>query len=294
MRIGAIVLPEHSWPRTREIWQRLEQMGLHHAWTFDHHSWRSLRDEPWYDAIGTLTAVAAVTGRIRLGTMVSTPNFRHPAVLAKQVMTLDEISGGRFELGLGAGAPGADAGLLGGPELTPAAAADRFAEFVEVCDHMLREPVTDHSGPHYEVVDARMIPGCVQRPRVPFAIAATGPRGMDLVARHGRTWVTIGDVRRLGELSDADSVSLLRRQLDRLAAACERHGRDVASVGKLVNLSRVFREPYASAERFTDVIGECGRLGFTDVLVHYPRAEGVFAGDRDAFEKAVTSPVNVE
>lgn len=71
LRIGAVVLPEHKWPQTRAIWQSLEQLGLDHAWSFDHHSWRSLRDAPWYDALSTLTAAAAVTDRLRLGTMVA-------------------------------------------------------------------------------------------------------------------------------------------------------------------------------------------------------------------------------
>ncbi|GHH43368.1 LLM class flavin-dependent oxidoreductase [Lentzea cavernae] len=289
MRVGAIVLPEHGWARTRETWRRLEEMGLDHAWTFDHHSWRDLRDSPWYDAISTLTAVAATTGTIRIGTMVSTPNFRHPAVLAKQVMTLDEISGGRFVLGIGAGALGADSGLLGGPELSPATRADRFAEFVELSDRLLRSPATTFSGSFYEVVDARMVPGCVQRPRVPFAIAATGARGLDLVATHARTWVTIGDARRPGERTDTESRQVLRRQLSLLAEACEKRNRELGSVGKLVNLSRAFEAPFASPARFADLLGTCAELGFTDVVVNHPRPSGVFAGDVTAFERAVLS-----
>ncbi|WP_216651215.1 LLM class flavin-dependent oxidoreductase [Actinomadura litoris] len=290
-RIGAVVLPEYGWAETRRIWTGLEEMGLDHAWTFDHHSWRTLRERPWYDAVATLSAVAAVTGRMRLGTLVSSPNFRHPAVLAKQVMTLDEVSGGRFVLGLGAGASGADAALLGRAAASPRERADRFAEFVELSDMLLREPSATYRGAHFAAVDARMVPGCVQRPRVPFAIAAAGPRGLLLAARHADLWVTIGDPGRPGGQAEEEAWRLLRRQLTSLEGACERAGRDPASLGRLVNVSRVVDAPYASPERFAEVVGRCRDLGFTDVVVNHPRSEGVFAGDRTDFERAVLALV---
>ncbi|MGY3684489.1 LLM class flavin-dependent oxidoreductase [Streptomyces sp. TE33382] len=286
-RIGAVVLPEYTWQRTRAIWQSLDRLGLDHAWSFDHHSWRSLRDEPWYDALSTLTAAAAVTDRIRLGTMVASPNFRHPAVLAKHVMTMDEISSGRIVLGIGAGAPGADARLLGTPDLSPSQRADRFAEFVELSDLLLRHPVTTYRGAYFDTVGARMIPGCVQRPRVPFAIAAAGRRGLELAARYGQCWVTIGDARQPGSRTEEESWKLLALQHSRLDEACERVGRAVPDIDRLVNVSRVVESPYASPERFLDVLGRCRELGFTDVVVNYPRTQGIFGGSRDAFETAV-------
>ncbi|MFI6442585.1 LLM class flavin-dependent oxidoreductase [Streptomyces sp. NPDC050759] len=286
-RIGAVVLPEHSWPRTRRIWTELEELGLSHAWTYDHLSWRTLRDGPWHDALTTLTAVAAVTSRMELGTLVSSPNFRHPVPLAKQVMTLDHVSGGRFVLGIGAGAAGADATVLGEPDPDAAVRADRFAEFVELSDLLLSRPATSFRGRFYTAQDARMLPGCVRRPRVPFAIAAAGPRGFRLAARHARYWVTIGDTGQPGDRCEADSWRLLDRQLTRLAEACEEERRDPAELGRLVNVSRVVADPYASPARFVDVVGRCRDLGFTDVVVNHPREEGVFRGDPGAFEKAV-------
>ena len=80
------------------------------------------------------------TDRIRLGTMVASPNFRHPVTLAKEAMTLDHVSGGRLTLGIGAGGPGSDATVLGGEQPSPAERVARFAEFVEVLDQLLREP----------------------------------------------------------------------------------------------------------------------------------------------------------
>ncbi|WP_316529411.1 LLM class flavin-dependent oxidoreductase [Kitasatospora brasiliensis] len=288
-RIGAVVLPEYDWEQTRLIWTGLEDLGLHHAWTYDHHSWRSLSDAPWYDALTTLTAVACVTSRIEIGTLVSSPNFRHPAVLAKQVMTLDQVSNGRFAFGIGAGAPGNDAQLLGLSELSAGQRADRFEEFVELSDLLLRQPTTNYRGAFFEAVEARMIPGCVQLPRVPFAIAAAGPRGMRLAARYAARWVTIGDARQPGERSEEESWHLLERQISRLADACKEVGREPSDIGKLVNVSRIVETPYASPARFVDVIGRCHDLGFTDVVINFPRQTGVFSGDRTDFERAVSA-----
>src|SRR3954470_2577398 len=113
MRIGIVILPDQRWSVAGRRWQRAEEYGFDHAWTYDHLGWRDLVDGPWFDAVPTLTAAATVTSRIRLGTHVASANFRHPAVFAREVTALDDISGGRFVLGVGAGGQGFDAAVLG-------------------------------------------------------------------------------------------------------------------------------------------------------------------------------------
>src|SRR5450631_481901 len=140
MRLGVVILPEHPWREAREIWRRAEELGFDHAWTYDHLAWRSLRDDPWFGAIPTLTAAATVTERIRLGPLVASPNFRHPVSFAKELISLDAISEGRLTLGIGSGGPGWDATVLGAPAWSPRERADRFAEFVELTDRLLRAP----------------------------------------------------------------------------------------------------------------------------------------------------------
>src|SRR5450631_3088962 len=115
MRLGVVILPEHPWREAREIWRRAEELGFDHAWTYDHLAWRSLRDDPWFGAIPTLTAAACVTERIRLGPLVASPNFRHPVPFAKELMSLDDVSNGRLTLGIGAGSSSHDAAVLGLP-----------------------------------------------------------------------------------------------------------------------------------------------------------------------------------
>src|ERR1041384_6029464 len=130
MRIGIVILPDQRWSVAGRRWQRAEEYGFDHAWTYDPLGGRDLVDGPWFDAVPTLTAAAMVTRRIRLGTFVATPNFRHPVHLAREVTALDDISQGRLLLGLGAGGTGFDSAVLGGPELTPGRRVDRFAEFL--------------------------------------------------------------------------------------------------------------------------------------------------------------------
>src|SRR5438445_13370845 len=113
MRIGLVILPDLRWPQAQERWREAEARGFTTAWTYDHLSWRALRDGPWLGTVPLLAAVAASTTTLRLGTLVTTPNFRHPALLAKDIMTLDEVSSGRIEVGIGAGGTGYDAPVRG-------------------------------------------------------------------------------------------------------------------------------------------------------------------------------------
>ena len=101
-----MILPEYRWLLAEQKWRAAESYGFDHAWTYDHIGWRSLVDGPWFDAVPTLTAAAMVTRRIRLGTMVASPNFRHPVPFARSLLAIDDISSGRLILGVGAGSPG--------------------------------------------------------------------------------------------------------------------------------------------------------------------------------------------
>jgi alkanesulfonate monooxygenase SsuD/methylene tetrahydromethanopterin reductase-like flavin-dependent oxidoreductase (luciferase family) len=288
-RLGVLILPEHPGPDGTEVWRRVEQLGARHAWTYDHLCWRPASGGPWFDALTTLAGAACVTRRIALGTLVASPSFRHPLTTASQVMTLDHLSGGRFILGVGSGAPGPDTGALGEPAGSAADRAERLAEFVALADEALRGRMVDFHGRHFTAAGVRLAPGCVQRPRVPFAVAAAGPRGMRLAARYGQYWVTIGRPRDAGGQPEAAAFGTLRAQLGRLAVACQDVGRDPADLRKLVQLSRIVTDPYASPERLRDLMGRCADLGFTDVVLAYPRPAGVFAGDLASFERAVTA-----
>ncbi len=155
MRLGVLVLPEFRWPEARVLWAHVEELGFDHAWTYDHLAWRSLRDSTWFGAVPVLAAAAAVTSRIRLGTLVASPNFRHPVPFARELVSLDDLSEGRFTLGIGAGGTGWDAAMLGQDPWPTAERTARFAEFLALLDRLLREPAVSYDGRYYSAVEAR-------------------------------------------------------------------------------------------------------------------------------------------
>jgi alkanesulfonate monooxygenase SsuD/methylene tetrahydromethanopterin reductase-like flavin-dependent oxidoreductase (luciferase family) len=272
MRLGVVVLPTDPWTETRARARRIDDLGYDHLWIYDHLSWRRFRDRPWYASLVWLTGMAAVTERIRLGPLVSSPNFRHPVNLAKEAMTLDHVSGGRLVLGVGAGGSGFDSTVLGAAALPPRELASRFEEFVGVLDRLLREPAVSHEGTYYTVCEARMIPGCVQQPRVPIALAAGGPRTFALAARCADMWITHGGAAGASE-SAADLDAAVRAQTESLARACEAIDRDPATIDRLYMIGFEHERPLTSVAAFADFVARYEALGFTDLVLHHPRAD---------------------
>ncbi len=273
LRTGVVILPDLPWSEALPRWREAEERGFHTAWTYDHLSWRSLRDGPWLGAVPLLAAAAAGTRTVHLGTLVTSPNFRHPALLAKDVMTLDEISGGRFELGIGAGGPGFDMTALGGEPLTPRQRADRFEDFTAALDVMLTDPSGTYAGIHYRAPDYRTLPGCVQQPRVPFTVAATGPRGFRLAARYASCWVTYGPSAAAGDATGPAWYESVAAQLAGLDDACRKAGRDPADVRRMTLVPLEASWISGSEASWEDFAGRISELGFTDVVVHWPRPD---------------------
>ena len=282
MRLSTVILPIYRRAEAQSIWARAEALGFHAAYTYDHLAWRSFADGPWFATVPTLASAAQVTSRMRLGTMVASPNFRHPVTLAKDLIALDDLSDGRITLGLGAGGSGFDATVLGQDAWTPRERGDRLAEFVPLLDELLRAdgPIT-REGRYYEAVDARMMPGCVQRPRLPLHLAATGPRGLALVAAYAEGWITYGDPRGPAEVPAAQAPEVVRDQLARLRDAC---GGELPANRTLLQGSTA-EHPLESVEAFRDYAGTYADLGITEIVIHWPVADSVFAADATVFEQ---------
>jgi alkanesulfonate monooxygenase SsuD/methylene tetrahydromethanopterin reductase-like flavin-dependent oxidoreductase (luciferase family) len=282
VRFGVIILPDQRWQQAARRWRLAEDYGFDHAWTYDHLGWRTLVDGPWFDAVPTLTAAATVTSAIPLGTLVASPNFRHPVSFARQLTALDDVSNGRLMLGVGAGAGGTsfDTAVLGGPPLSIRARTDRFAEFTELLDLLLRTDRVTWRGDYYAAVDARSAPGCVQLPRVPFVVAANGPRTRKIAARFGQGWVTTG--------TKTDDLEQWWRSVteaaDRFAEALDAAGRDPGSVHRYLSLDAGPVFSLSSAAYFADAVGRAAEAGFTDVTTHWPRPAGSYAGDESVLE----------
>jgi alkanesulfonate monooxygenase SsuD/methylene tetrahydromethanopterin reductase-like flavin-dependent oxidoreductase (luciferase family) len=249
----------------------VEDLGFDHLWTYDHLSWQHYRDQPWFSAIPWLTGIAGATSTIGLGTLVCSPNFREPLTLAKDAIALDHVSGGRFILGVGAGGTGWDATVYGTEPLEPPARAARFAEMVEALDGLLTHAEYSFTGEYYVIADARTVPGPLQTPRLPLAVAAAGPKALALAARCGDAWITIGDP--WHDESAAGIERAVRDQVRRLEDACAARDRDPASVDRILLAGTGDDRPLATIDAFDDFVGRYRALGITDIVLHHPRAE---------------------
>lgn len=282
-----MILPEDRWWAAEPKWRAAEEYGFDHAWTYDHLGWRSLVDGPWFSAVPTLTAAAMVTSRIRLGTFVASPVARHPVPFARELITLDDVSDGRFVLGVGAGVEHEryDVQVLDGPRLTNRQRVDRFTEFAEALDGLLMTDRFDYSGEYFTAVGARNLPGTVQRPRLPFVVAANGPRTMTLAARFGAGWVTTG---RGGTAPDewwqgvADLVKVFDQRL-------EDAGRDGSTMQRYLSLDASPTYSLSSVAAFREGVERAYALGFTDVISHWPRSSGPYEGHESVLEQVVDS-----
>jgi alkanesulfonate monooxygenase SsuD/methylene tetrahydromethanopterin reductase-like flavin-dependent oxidoreductase (luciferase family) len=239
-------------------------------------------DGPWHAAVPVLAAAAVVTTRLRLGTLVATPNFRHPVTLARDAIALDDLSGGRVDLGLGPGSEGPDAGALGQDPWTPAERMARFEEFLEVLRPIVSANgttrTTVHTA-HYDAAEAPSTPGTVQDP-LPLTIAAGGRKGLRLAALYGQQWVTIGPGH--GPRQPEDIQAAARRQLGRLEDWCRELGRPTPSKIVLWTPTETVLE---SAEQFEELAGPYAELGFDEFVLHHPDQTGPYRGSIAAFEE---------
>lgn len=266
--LEVLMWPDGPWPDLREEWRLAERWGVDRGWLWDH---LVLSGRPvWHDAWTALSAAAASTERIGLGTMVTSPNFRHPVVAAKQAIALSAVSGGRFALGVGAGGPGVDSDALGAGPWSPRERADRFAEWLTLADDLLSTPTVTSRG-RWFTADAVELGGATPR-SVPLAVAGTGRRGMALAAERADLWITQDLPGRSGS-AEAD----VRRQLELLDEACERVHRDPAGLSRLVVLGYGEERPLDSVEAFRDCLGRYAALGIDTVAVLWPRGDAAAA-----------------
>lgn len=285
MRVGLVILPTDRWDDARRQWEWADRAGFATAWTYDHVRWGGMPDGPWHAAVPVLAAAAGVTRRIRLGTLVATPNFRHPVTLAREAIALDDVSGGRLDLGLGPGSEGFDASALGQEPWAAAERLARFDEFLQVLRAIIDgDPAarTSMRTAHYGADEAPSTPGTLQHP-LPLTIAAGGPKGMRLAAVHGQQWVTIGPTGP-GERTPDTLLAAVRRQLALLREACRTAGREPESIGKVLLWTPT--EPVLdSPAQFDELVAPYVELGFDQFVLHHPAQTGPYSGTLTAFER---------
>ena len=222
--------PQHgTWGEFLDVWRAADEIDVFEsAWTMDHfYPLTPPVDGTHLESWTMLAALAQATKRLRLGAMVNGMHFRHPAVTANMAVTLDHISGGRFELGLGAGWFEAEAQAYGIPLGTMKERFDRFDEGVEVIVGLLTQEHTTFSGAYYNLVDARCEPKALQQPHPPIVIGGKGPkRTLKTVARWADAWDYVMPA----------SVDLWSAANDVLLGHCAAIGRDASSIRRSVHL----------------------------------------------------------
>ena len=223
MRFAFKTAPAHTnWDDMLDVWRAADDIELFESgWLFDHfYPIHSDSTGPCLEGWVTLTALAQATRRLRLGTLVTGIHYRHPAVLANMAATLDIISGGRLEVGIGAGWNEEESGAYGIPLGTPKERSDRFEEACEVVIGLLSDETASFEGTFYELAGARCNPKPIQRPHPPICIGGNGEqRTLRTAARFAQHWNFLGG-----------TVEEFARKRDVLHQHCEDLGRDPGEI----------------------------------------------------------------
>lgn len=273
VRFQVLTLPGRPWTDFRAQVLHVESLGFDIAAVPDHFCDWANPPAPWLECWTLLAALAVETSSIRLSTNVSQIPLRNPGVLAHQAVTVDHISGGRVELGIGTGLtidPGTE--MIGLENWSNGERAARFGEYIELLGMLLSQEVTTYEGEYYNAAEAVMNPSSLQSPRIPIVAAALGPRMMRHAARFADGWNTMSFspdfAAQLDELSERNA------RMDQL---CEELGRDPSSLRRSVNLFDAEARAaggrlrvYDDEDLLVDLLGGLGEAGFTEFGLYYP------------------------
>lgn len=236
-----LITPQHwrDWQELNELWEFAEEAGWDSAWFMDHFISQGERDDgPCLEAWTALAAMAALHPGLQLGTYVSAITHRAPAVLFKQALTVDQLSGGRLILAVGAGRSGREHAALGLPLISPGERVERAVEALDLFQRFEQEERTTFDGRHYQIEDFACLPKPVNG-HIPLMIGASGQRMLRLVARYADRWDTGG------------SPEVVHERGERLRARCLEIGRDPAEIRWAIdNSANPYGEPTESADIF--------------------------------------------
>jgi probable F420-dependent oxidoreductase len=244
-----------------------EETGWYGVWLADHYMPNTGDATPArgdaYECWALLPALAAVTTRVRIGTLVSPTSVHHPALLAKRTATIDHLSGGRMVLGLGAGWQINEHHAYGIELEPPGKRVSRFEEAVQIVKSMLSQDTTTFHGACYDITDAPCDPKPVQSP-LPLLVGTRSPRMLRITARYANEWNTWGT---------PEQAAVHRAAL---VETCVKVGRDPAtmwtSANAIVDLDGTAPPPgraalFGSAEQLIDQFGRYAELGFDEFIL---------------------------
>jgi F420-dependent oxidoreductase-like protein len=222
-----------EWPQMLDLWTKADAWGYDSLWAFDHFYPIFVDPKgPCYEGWTTLSALTQATTRARVGHLVNGNTYRHPCITAKMAATLDHISGGRFNLGIGAGWFELEHQSFGLDFKTVRGRLDALDEACQIIRGMFTQDTTTLHGRHYTVTEARCMPRPLQQPYPPIMIGGTGEKILlRLVATHADMWNASTSAERMGEL-----IEIIRRHGDAV-------GRDTDQIEKTVMLPLAYQAP---------------------------------------------------
>jgi F420-dependent oxidoreductase-like protein len=259
-RFGICTDQNMTWDKTVERWQLFERLGFESAWLCDHLVQPSRPTGPYFEAWSLLAGLAARTEKIRVGILVTSNTFRFPQIVAKMSVTVDHISNGRLEIGLGAGWYEPEHTMFGIPFPETKELVSRFKEAVQVVDLMTRQDTSSFDGDYYQLRDAPSRPASVQKPRPPLVLGAFGPRMLKIVARYADTWNAFGTPEEMRE----------RNQM--LDDYCREIGRDPDTLDRSLYywVPKADLDPWTSKDAFYSVLEPYVEAGVNQFILDQP------------------------
>ncbi len=197
-------------------------------------------ETPMMEGWTLITALAAVTKRLRLGVLVSGVTYRHPSMLAKIATTLDVVSNGRLDIGIGGAWSKGEHDAFGIPFPALKERQARLGEAVEILDGLLRNPHFSYAGKYYQLQNAPFAPAPVQKPRPPILLAAVGDSGVDLAAKYAQTWCAVA------------TPAFAKERITRLEAKARDAGRDPKQIECAVYIALQLSDDAAEVRRALD------------------------------------------
>lgn len=265
MRFGILVPQTGPWPVLLEHCLEVERLGYESLWIGDHYFLDALPQFELLEAMTVLGAIAVSVPRLRLGAMTTNIIYRNPAVIAKQAATIDQMSGGRFELGLGAGVYESDHRMTGSEPWSPRERVDRFEEILAVVDPLLRGERVDHDGPYYRVDGGLVRPRPIQQPRPPITVGANGPRMLRIAAQRADRWNTWGG----RGLSAEELWAATATRIALFNEAVDSAGRDPRTVVRSLYVYRPL-EPWSSLAAFVAIVERARSIGLDELILAWP------------------------
>jgi F420-dependent oxidoreductase-like protein len=279
IRFGVQTAPQQiSWAELRETWQEVETLGFDSLWVNDH-LLPSVgpSDAPNLEGWTMLAAMAALTTRVRIGVMVASNTFRHPAILAKMATTVDHISGGLLILGLGSGYFVQEHQVYGIPLHTPSRRARQLEEALQVIRKLWSEEKASFTGRYYQLANAPFAPKPLQKPGPPIMIGGTGENLiLPLVAKYADLWNAGG----LG-------IEALARKIAILEGHCARIGRNGSEIEKTYLTPLYLRSNPSEVERLLTQMPPVQTLSIEQMRAM------ILAGDVAAVQRQVQAYLDV-